>query len=297
MMEILKHLLLKDRIRFGKTSRLNYYLVSLALQFHITDLLRPFGLSHGDVRILQSATGTVISGSMLAAIVHLPFAPNDIDFYCNHRIGTNVVAYLENAGNFAFVDYSERAYNDMGGVKGVWTLEGQDNKTINVIETLARNPVRCVLGDFHSSAPRGVIEWSGVHHFEANQAIHGLALLTPKTLQLGDLDDLDDHVRNWEILHKYKDRGFRFIFEYDQPHECGVHINCPATVRSTSDSGTLHLTLPGFSIPMHSVQTRNEMVWTPGGSMCSTGTWQGRRAPQSATAYQGMLPVSSALLR
>jgi hypothetical protein len=58
-------------------------------------------------------------------------------------------------------------------------------------------------------------------------------------------------------------------------------------LRTTKDAGTLHIPLPGMSIPVHIGHVRNEIAWSLCGPLCPSGTLKGRKTPQNATGFQG----------
>jgi hypothetical protein len=263
-------------------------LCSVLLQRQTSRILRNFGLRYGDIKLLQAATGSVISGSTITALVHQPFIPNDIDFYCHYRVSTNVVRFIEDVGDLQFHEYTGHEYIDVSGIKGVWTLRGATGRKINIIETLASNPAKCIAGGFHSSAPRGMLEWDGLVHFEINQVRQGRALITRDSLHLDEPEDLSQQIACWNILNKYKARGFEFVFDYELPHVCGTHVNCPATVRSTADKYCLRVPLPPVDgIPVYSRTIHVPITWSPRGSTCATGMVDGLGKLHPATGFQG----------
>ncbi|KAJ7431643.1 hypothetical protein B0H11DRAFT_2231156 [Mycena galericulata] len=267
MWMILEHLLLPDRIRFARTSRRNRRRCAAMLQSYIIELLASFGLSYGDIKLLQAATGTIISGSMIAALVHRPFQPNDIDFYCSSAFGDDVAKYLKAVGNFETQEYIGGEYSDSNGIAGVHWLVGNDTR-VNVIETRSSEPLDAVL-TFHSSGPRGALEWDRLSHYEVNRAARGIALITPTSLTVRN--ELTNQIRCWQLLHKYGGRGFRFTFQYDAPHECGVHLDCPATIRTTADAGTLRTPLLPVPISRAPSIPRQAISWRLGGTNCEQG--------------------------
>jgi hypothetical protein len=285
----LSYLLLPDRICFGQTSRIRKYLTALVLQSEVTKILAPYGINYGEMKLLQAATGAIISGSTISALVHEPFVPNDLDLYCHYPAATRVVHFIEEMAGFDHAGYRSLEYIDITGIKGVWTLLGPGGSKINVVETLASNPIKCIASSFHSSPPRGALKWDGLVHFEANQVVRSQALITPASMHLDDPCDFDQQVTSWHILHKYKARGFKYVFEYDEQHECGRHVSCPVTVRSTVDAGCLQAMLPLIrSIPCFTTVVHKPVTWSLRGSACAAGIVSGSLGLHPATGFQGV---------
>ncbi|KAJ7109682.1 hypothetical protein C8R43DRAFT_1139633 [Mycena crocata] len=270
VLNILNRLLLADRVRFGQTSRHNHHLCSVVLQSMISDVLTRFGMRYGDIKLLQSATGTLISGSTVAALVHTPFNPNDIDFYCAGRRSYYVVHYLMAVVGLEFGDFVARDdYENCNWIRGVWWLRSPGGGKVNVIETYSDNPLSAVLS-FHSSPPRGVITWDRFRHFEANQVVRGRALVTQRSLRIR-FDDPSNTRACWRILRKYFMRGFTFVTEFEEEHKCGRHLDCPISLRTTSDAGTMQVPLLGYSIPRWSAAPETVQSWVAGISPCRNG--------------------------
>ncbi|KAK6978175.1 hypothetical protein R3P38DRAFT_3235936 [Favolaschia claudopus] len=248
------------------------------LQYMTTHLLSHFELRYGDVKLMQAATGTFISGSFVAALIHRTFLPNDLDFFCGYDRTENIVRYFENQldSNFTVVSGDEEGYGNLHGVRRVTTLSTPRGSVIHVIESYSDSPLPLIL-NFHSAPTRGVVGWDKFSHFEVHRAKNGLALVTPESLTVKP-DDLDSQVAAWRILHKYMRRGVTFVYEYNIPHECGKHIECPATLRTTSDDGCLHIQLPAVKIPEFSSPATPTFAWTLGPvGMCSTGRLNGNQ--------------------
>ncbi|KAK7002267.1 hypothetical protein R3P38DRAFT_1730601 [Favolaschia claudopus] len=246
------------------------------LQYMVTHMLSQFELRYGDVKLMQAATGTFISGSFIAALIHRPFPLNDLDFFCGYDKSDNIVRYFKNQldANFTVSSGDEQGYGSVHGVRKVITLTTPRGSIIHVIESYSDYPLELIL-NFHSAPTRGVLSSDGFSHFEVHRARNGLALVTPKTLCITP-DDVDSQNAAWHIIHKYMRRGVTFIFEYNVPHECGKHLECPATLRNTSADGCLHIDLPTVDVPDFSLSPKPTFVWSLGPvGMCSTGRVNG----------------------
>ncbi|KAK6997446.1 hypothetical protein R3P38DRAFT_3219479 [Favolaschia claudopus] len=248
------------------------------LQYAITHMLSLFDLRYGDVKLMQAATGTLISGSFIAALIQRSFTPNDLDFFCGHDRTESIVRYFQNQLDCTFtVDPGDvEGYGNVHGVHRMTTLTTSRGNTIQIIESYSELPLELIL-NFHSAPTRGVVSANGFSHYEIRRARNGLALVTPDSLLI-KTDDLDSQIVAWKILHKYKQRGVTFIFEYNVLHECGKHVECPATLRDTSDDGCLHVALPTIPIPNFSASDTPIFTWSLGPvGMCSTGRVNGRQ--------------------
>ncbi|KAK7056108.1 hypothetical protein R3P38DRAFT_1376506 [Favolaschia claudopus] len=248
------------------------------LQYMITRLLSHFELQYGDVKLMQAATGTLISGSFIAALMQQSFTPNDLDFFCGYDQTDNIIRYFQNQHpSILTVDARDvESYGNVHGVHRVTTLSTPRGSIIHIIESFSDAPRELIL-NFHSAPTRGVVSSTTFSHYEIHRARNGLALVTPDSLFVKP-EDSDSQIAAWHILHKYMRRGVTFIFEYNVPHECGQHIDCPATLRNTSDDGCLHIDLPTVPIPDFSASETPTLTWTLGPvGMCSTGRVNGRQ--------------------
>ncbi|KAK7050192.1 hypothetical protein R3P38DRAFT_2763248 [Favolaschia claudopus] len=249
------------------------YLRACLLQYMTADLLSQFGLQYGDVKLMQAATNTFISGSFVAALTHRPFSPNDLDFFCGRDKTRCILRYLEHL-DFAVDSEELHDYASLPGIRRITRLNSPRGSLINIIESHSDSAIGVIL-NFHSAPTRGLVAWDKFSHFEFRRARNGLALITPASLAL-DIDSLESQLDVWQILHKYMRRGFTFIFEYTVPHECGKHIDCPATPRTTVDEGCLHVAFPSISIPNASSGPTQISTWSLGPvGMCSSGTVNG----------------------
>ncbi|KAJ7633807.1 hypothetical protein DFH06DRAFT_1336897 [Mycena polygramma] len=282
---ILKQLLFPCGSTFAAAPLETQRLCAIIFQYLLADILRSYGLGYGDIKLLQAATGTLISGSIMPALLHSHFVPNDIDFYCGQGLAYDVTRYLQKIGDFVVTTSLNYDYEELAGIRGVTYLQNAAGMKLNVVETYSDHPIDNILA-FHSTAPRGVISWNGAHHFEVNRMHRGLALITPSTMRFVP-GELESHVRSWTIIHKYMKRGFRFVFEHDQEHVCGEDVDCPATLRNTADAGCLHIPLLTTVIPHFSGAPFTPLTsWSVHGSSCTTGRIKGGRV-RSANQFPG----------
>ncbi|KAJ7219775.1 hypothetical protein C8J57DRAFT_1537071 [Mycena rebaudengoi] len=241
-------------------------LVAIVLQQNISLHLAKYGLRFYSVRFLFCATGAIISGSTVLALMEVtPFQPNDIDFYCPKGSSLDVRRYLLLAGRVFNEHRLSNDYNELCGIGVIWTLLGTDSCKVNVIESLSPIARDSVLL-FHSTPVFGAIDGAIFWHGEPCLTFDKKALTTPHQLPLST--NLYVHQRAWKVVHKYMERGFRYITEYDLPHRCGVHPSCPITLRTASDRGCLRVPLPPF--PFDFPSPPHETSWTLGRGGCTT---------------------------
>ncbi|KAK7020013.1 hypothetical protein R3P38DRAFT_3198558 [Favolaschia claudopus] len=249
------------------------YLRASLLQYMTSHLLSKFGLHYGDVKLMQAATNTFISGSFVAALIHRSFSPNDLDLFCGRDKTRCIVRYFEHL-DLTVLSADLHEYSSLPGIRQVTRVNSPGGGVINIIEAHSDSAINLIL-NFHSAPTRGLLSWDKFSHFEVHRARNGFALITPTSLAL-DLDSLESQIEVWHILHKYMRRGFTFIFEYNVPHECGKHIDCAATPRTTVDEGCLHIALPSVDIPNPSATVTWISTWSLGPvGMCTTGTVNG----------------------
>ncbi|KAJ7741065.1 hypothetical protein B0H16DRAFT_1728707 [Mycena metata] len=266
---ILQDLNLASRVQFAHTSVAGACAVAESLRSAATQVLKQFDLTFNEVRLIQTATGALISGSTIPAVMHPgSFRPNDLDFYAKHMGGFDVVQFLRRSGKFKQTKRTP-PYDTQSGIGQVFTLRHKvTRKKVHVVESLTEEPLDAVV-QFHSSAVIGA--WT------ANEFWHGYARLTADHISMTTLSrmpvthsfDQQEHTRR--ILRKYVRRGFIFkLNEFDQHHRCGIHPSCPATVRTTNDDGCLSTSFPTWDYSADALQHKI-CCWTMAGTGCTAG--------------------------
>lgn len=220
---------------------------------------------------MQTATGTIISGSAVTALAHLgsTFEPGDLDFIAGYGYGTLVFDFLDMARDYKLVDTPDaNEYRFASGIARVCTMRHHDGQKINVFEALTENPFD-VVGHFHLTCVYGAWSANGVLHCYPRLTASGIALTSPSKFPLGEGSKA--RINCWNILHKYTDRGFTVsLNEYDKPHTCGEDWNCPATLRTTDDAGCAYSPFPPWLYDDDTIAP-SVSCWTLGGSGCSRG--------------------------
>ncbi|KAJ6549347.1 hypothetical protein B0H10DRAFT_1969068 [Mycena sp. CBHHK59/15] len=263
---------MKDRIQLAMTCRHNHNVAAIALQQLAVEMLLPYRLSFRDLRFLQTATATVISGSTITCMFHAGpiFTPNDLDLFCKCGDGYRVVRFLDLSASYS-VESKTDTYNEARGIRQVWTLMNGSSK-INVIESLSSNP-RDVIPFFHSTAVMGCWALDGIWHVYPKTALDGIALMTPAHFPVRTLAQ---QMIAWPILQKYTQRGYRFSPHPAHSHLCGDSPSCPATFRTSMDRGCLFMhfpTLPAIAIGNEFYcAPEHDMCWSFGALRCHTGS-------------------------
>ncbi|KAJ7165233.1 hypothetical protein C8R46DRAFT_1220356 [Mycena filopes] len=267
-LEILNDLGYKERSRFAAASLASSDLVSAGLAAAAAKLLQPFGLRFADVQLMQTATGTAISGSAVTALLRPtdPFLPVDLDFVARVGQGPRVVDFLILSARYKLVKDSAE-YRNVNAMGRMWTLKRGD-RSINVLESLTLNPLDTIL-HFHLSCVYGAWFADGVWHGYMHLTTEGMAITTPGRFALPM--SLERRQNVWRILQKYIDRGFEiFLDEFAEPHTCGIDFNCPVTPHTSDDAGSSFTRFP----PAHygSEYVPNAPIsWTMGGNGCPLG--------------------------
>ncbi|KAJ7431848.1 hypothetical protein B0H11DRAFT_1941244 [Mycena galericulata] len=269
-LRVLGSLTFPDKIRVARSSRHSANLVAVAVQDQATELLARFHLRFTDVRLLLSATGTIISGSAgLALFTAGPhFEPGDLDFFACAGFSGAIVKFLTMAAGYKQISVTG-PYDFAKGVAKIRTLKRQHTgEKINVIEGYTDNPLDIVVR-FHSTPV--FVAWAAdrVWHGNPQLTVAGIAITTPSHLPVDDTDQCREHVRG--ILAKYTGRGFNYsLNEYPHQHICGVDLRCPATLRSSDDEGCLTFNFPPWDLTPYSFPFTH-VSWSMGGVGCSNG--------------------------
>lgn len=267
--EIFKFLSMVDIYQYSKCSQDAKDFLHNVLRTRAATFLQEYGLKFTDVRLMQAATKTVISGSTIPYLLDggTGWLPGDLDFFTGRDMGDFVVLFLSVAGKYA--EMSDRSgYLLSEGIGRIWTLENDGDKKINVVESASSNPLDAIM-HFHSTCVMGAWTADELWHAYPELTMKSCSLVTPSTLPLRPT--VDNHQHAWAILDKYTQRGFTFrLGENPYPHKCGEDFNCPATLRSSSDDGCLTIPFPLWQYTNENEPYR-ENCWTLGGVGCRHG--------------------------
>ncbi|KAJ7648262.1 hypothetical protein DFH06DRAFT_1135703 [Mycena polygramma] len=260
-LQILRDLPLVDRLRWARCNRDGALATAASLQEAAVSILSTFDLRFGEVRLMQTAMGSVISGSTIPHLMNAgnKFMPNDLDFYTPRRRGYDVSQFLQMGDTYDFA----------AGIGKVFTLQhSRTGRKINVIESLTDRPLDS-LAHFHSTCVFGAWTARGLWHAYPRLTMDGFTMTTACRLPLRD--DLEQHKRVWNVVNKYTVRGFKFLLdEFPPAHICGQHKSCPMTIRTSDDAGCLSICFPSWEFN-HDIVENRPTCWSLNGTGCQSG--------------------------
>ncbi|KAJ7648256.1 hypothetical protein DFH06DRAFT_1135698 [Mycena polygramma] len=267
---ILQDLDLADRLRFAQVSRNAALATADSLQAAAVAVLRRFDLRFGEIRLMQTATGALVGGSSVAAIMSAStsWPSSSFDVYTGRGSGWDVVRFLRKGGDYRLTHISS-THNVLAGIRKVFTMRNHGTcKVIHVIESLTNNPLDAI-AHCPSTCVFGAWSARGVWHAYPRLTMAGVTITTPSRMPLRD--DLKRHRDVWRIVRRYTERGFRFVLdEYEQSHTCGRALNCPGTFRSSDDRGCLFMPFPSWDFDRDATVARGT-CWSLKGTGCPSG--------------------------
>ncbi|KAJ7093630.1 hypothetical protein C8R43DRAFT_1141840 [Mycena crocata] len=263
-----------DARRFGRTVPGSMVPAALALREDAADLLRRFDLDFDEIRLMQRATGAIISGSAVTSLFPTPvtFLPDDVDFFAGSGTGHRVVDFLKTGTAYRLTKV-ETTYNFAAGIGKVWTMIHADHGfRINIIESLSGNPFDAIMR-FHSTCIFGAWTADRIWHGYPLLTVQGRAITTPLLTPL--MGGLDVHQTTWRVLKKYVARGFTYdLGEFTDRHVCPMTWDCPASLRLTDDDGCMSVSFPLWRFPPQGLEY--ETTWSLGGVGCTHGAHTAR---------------------
>lgn len=276
--EIMEHLPLKQRVIFGATCKRNRALVARVFQLCVSDLFKPFKIPYPGVRFMQTATGTVLSGSVIPRL-SLPrqsataFNPNDLDFYSPKGAWRYTLRFFELGTPYIYIRHSPNIYNLPAIESITWLTSHVSNPlSLNIMQCRGRHPYEATV-QFHSTCVVGAID--GANGWFANPRLlcNGISIVNRLHLKL---DTALARERGMAVIRKYTDRGFTFYMEYMTRHKCGSNKSCPATLRTSVDSGCCVVQFPrapyGASSALGTLYPSPYVIsWSNGGIGCTKG--------------------------
>ncbi|KAJ6495745.1 hypothetical protein C8R47DRAFT_1069594 [Mycena vitilis] len=289
-LQVVRDLVLADRTRLAQTCNNSADVVAQALQDEAAKILSHFGLRFGHIRLMLTATGSVVAGPVVAALARVgtSFQPPDLTFVAIRGRGGVVLDFLHMAGGYQPV---RRAGEYISGLGKLWSAVNVVGTKINVIESLTNSPFD-VIGQFHLSCVYGAWTANGLLHGYPQLTAAGHTIATPVKLPL---TSHSHRASNWDVLHLYIDRGFAIdLNTYDADHVCGVDPNCPATLRTTDDSGCSFSFFPRW-IYDDEVEEVPPTCWTLSGTGCVRGILDGRSCATARLGQHGLFRMAPSL--
>ncbi|KAJ7033481.1 hypothetical protein C8F04DRAFT_1260992 [Mycena alexandri] len=267
-LQVMRDLTYADKSRLSMASLTSAAVVSESLRVSAAQILLRFRLRFAEVRLMLTATGSAICGSALPAILKTSplFDPGDLDFAAAFGQGPRVVDFLILAGAYKITKDSIE-YKKMPGIARMWTLRNGTSK-VNVLESVSNNALD-VITFFHLSCVYGAWTANGVWHGYIAETTAGIAMTTPSKFPLRS--SVSRRRSMWTVLHKYMGRGFTIeLNEHSVPHRCGMDLNCPATLRTSDDTGCSYTAFPDWHYAFDAV-AHPVICWSMGGSGCPQG--------------------------
>ncbi|KAJ7819538.1 hypothetical protein B0H13DRAFT_1921714 [Mycena leptocephala] len=286
---IFAHLTFADRIRLSCSSKKLRAVCARENQATVSRLLRKFGLCPADIRFMQSATRSTISGVAIAHLIHDDIFPHTLEFHVPSSTYSWVLRF------FALVSpyhgWPKNDVHDNDGVAHITKFLRPSSEAVYVMKSRTDSAL-----DIIPHAPFTNMFLAVTHY--------GMWLGYPKTTLSGlsfpsrDMIHFGDpHTphRMKSVLLNYVD-AFRFQFALRRPHTCGLTFECPVTPRTTVDDGCLNLFFPGTpfgrnSDPASVYPTDTALSWSLDARGCGLGM---SRAPQGvhvARRDDGSLPI------
>ncbi|KAJ6494901.1 hypothetical protein C8R47DRAFT_1213561 [Mycena vitilis] len=268
-LQIVRSLDFADRARLALASERSSDLVAYDLRASAERLLRHFQLQHDEVRLMQTATGTVIGGSTITALVapHRPFTPGDLDCIVPCYKGHAVVDFLRMGSGYQ-VAATGLNFHGVPHVNRLWTME-KGSLTINVVECSTANVLDIILC-FHMSCVYGFWDADCVWHGYPGLTADGTAITSPTKFPYPSEENTITDI--WNVTHKYIDRGLTIaVNELPWKHTCGADKDCPATIRTTDDEGCSSVSFPSWAYSGDALPIIPS-TWTFRGTGCAQGT-------------------------
>jgi hypothetical protein len=280
LMDIILGMLdLKSRIKMTRVSKTFYVLYTFLLERRVTRILVGHGLQYHVVRLLLAATPTVMGGYAITQALGLdiPVTRGSLEFYTPNYASHEVKAFLKSTCAY----HRHGATSTEGELRVVPFSNGISH--IRLIECVG-DPVKGVLM-YVSTHQMGYWDGRQVNHAYGELTASRRTLTTARHLVMQN--DVEDHRAVWRAVQRSVLRGFSWIFELPCAHTCGVHLSCPATLRSSNDGGWLHLNLPSASYAPAVVH--RHLCWSLWGSRCR-GSSEEFADSQNVSEVEGVYP-------
>ncbi|KAJ7157053.1 hypothetical protein C8R43DRAFT_1125605 [Mycena crocata] len=262
--EIVNLLTIRDKIRFGTTSKLHRSIVNRTLYTTASRCLRAFDTSIIDMQFLQSCTGTLVAGFVLKNLLGIlpeyhkiefqekEAGRNTLDLYCAAFKGPAVANFMHNATGYSHAVY-EGGFDAVNAIRRVYSLNDRGMPRINIFETYSDQPIDAILC-LPTTADIGAWMLDRIWHAYPEATLCGITMTTPNRLPVRTLPAQQ---RTWDTLYRSTREGFEIETEFPHPHKCAHNLNCPISWRRSTDEGCLSIRLPTLPFSAH----RTEPIW------------------------------------
>ncbi|KAJ7919827.1 hypothetical protein B0H13DRAFT_1868242 [Mycena leptocephala] len=257
-----------DRISLSRTSRKFRALFARELQAVVTRTLRKFQMVYYEIRFMQTATMTVLSGPLVSHLLEYRSPVTHHEFYTPASAYPSVLRFFELAT--VFVGTAGRCNRGMDGTSAATTFfHPLMAQYFRVSQSRTDSALSCVL-------------YAPLSHLFGAVTHYGLWLGYPDTGASGltfpnrECSDLStSHTRQFftGCVHDCID-SYRVRFSLNRSHVCGVFFECPMTPRTTVDAGCANLFFPATPLGSrsertHTYPTGTAISWSLDGRQCS----------------------------
>ncbi|KAJ7844552.1 hypothetical protein B0H13DRAFT_1908812 [Mycena leptocephala] len=273
---IFSELTFSDRLTLSRSSKKLRALCARENQASVSRLLRKFGLCPVDIRFMQSATRTTISGVAIVHLINANVFPHTIEFHTPQSTYSWVLRFLALASPYHGRPQHDVYFND--GVAHITKFLRPTSEVILVMKSRTDSALDIIphapfTNMFVAATHYGM--WLGY----PKTTLSGLSFPSRDMMQFGDPRT---QYRIRSILRDYVDT-FCFKFSLNRPHTCGLTFECPVTPRTTIDDGCLSLFFPGPPFgrqaePVCIYPSDTALSWSLDARGCRLGM---RRVPQA----------------
>ncbi|KAJ7130153.1 hypothetical protein C8R44DRAFT_871991 [Mycena epipterygia] len=281
LLYILRYMDLEDRQRFAQASRECCELSAQSLQRQGAALLRSVDLRFEEIRLMQEATGSMITGALLVSLLqfHSVGHSDDVNVVTGWGEGGPVVEFIEMCSDYKTATFTGN-HESHTGIAFSWTLlhahtgrklHISESRTSSPVDAIAQSPSSCVVGG-----------WGAYDVWHGYPALMhaNMAICTATTMPV--INGLAGQQEIWTFLHLFAAHDLVHGFDgFEDVHVCGAHPSCPATLRTTDDAGCLRARFP-LTLYHERVHTEYVTCWALGGKGCPAGilSRSGRRTEQ-----------------
>ncbi|KAJ7659702.1 hypothetical protein DFH06DRAFT_1326720 [Mycena polygramma] len=261
---ILELLSVATRVCLGRTSKGFHWIRCAYLQHELQVLLVTYHLDFGAVRLMLTATASIMTGWAFHSIFNGRLLATDtFDFITTEHTSRHVLAFITLSTPYTLTNVTRN-----GGWYKTWTLKLGEQK-IRVMEYPVDYGTAMLTS--HTNYRMGFWDGSVVRHPYGGVAYDRIAFATPSSLPIRNKPR--ELKKVWEIIHGATDHDVAWVFEYEESHICSKHPYCPVSLRRTLDSGWLNLRLPEASFG--SAPAGRNLSWSLDGSGCNAGILEG----------------------
>ncbi|KAJ6451372.1 hypothetical protein C8R47DRAFT_1229838 [Mycena vitilis] len=278
MLLIYDKLRLKDARRLAFSSRKLRALYARHVQATVARFLMRFQLSHAEIRFMQTATLTILTGSRMARIFDSEATSSTLAFYATAQQYAAVLRFIRLATR-----YQGTSTDFPSGSHGT----GVDHSTTFYHPSLDLS--FCVNRSHTDSALDPIPYFPLTHMFfvvthRGVWSAYERATVAGITIPNRECTSISTGAGQQHLAREFSNcvSDYRVDFHLTVPHLCGKSFDCPATARDSMDAGCLNLFFPcppmgdaaesRFVYPFHAA-----MSWSLGASACPGTQQPGRR--------------------